>query len=285
MKGLYPFTNKTLEIWQHHLNHLNEKCLVSEEVLTNIFEIKDLEPIFKRKLLGTEAINYLNPLAQFSTRYINEGWTWSKVLKLVSEFKSCVELCPGKSVVIDLALSYNNYSSVLTKIDYRNWDQFEPLKIKNKFSYELLNLNVITDTASIPTTDLILMNHIVDDLLMGLWGLRHEIDFFGLWNDSDKVDSCWEAVIEEGYEAYLPILKRFMCELIEKVNLGGHIILRDYPSAYETTRKQILRINFSRKLTLILIDELKENGMELLSYETDETFFILRKQKMSRFGR
>ncbi len=245
------------------------------EELTRIFDLKELEPVLQLKLTGMEAVNYQSLSGQFSNRYINEGWMWAHVLNQFN-FSSCVELCPGKSIVIDLALAFNGFEGVLTKIDYKTWEQFNPCEIKKKFSHSLLDLNVLTQTSSIPETHLFVLNHVIDDLLMGLWGERHSYGFFGIWTDWDEVDRCWDRMIAEGLGSYQSTLKKFMRDLAGKLLPNGHIVIRDYPSAYETTRRQISRTNLCRELTLSLVQELIDSGLKPIKTD-NKTFFILNK--------
>lgn len=277
----YPANLQTIAQWEQKLNSLNEQCTVPHHELARIFELKELEPILQRKPTGMAAVNYQSTSGQFSNRYINEGWMWANLLAHL-KFSECIELCPGKSIVVDLALAFNGFEGVLTKIDYRTWEQFNPCEINKKFSYRLLDLNVLTHTSSIPKTQLFLLNHVIDDLLMGLWAERHQYDFFGIWGDWDEVDRCWDSAISDGLKPFHETLKQFMRDLAAKLLPQGHIILRDYPSAYETTRRQLARTNFCRGLTLSLVQELQDSGLKIVNNLTDDnTFFILVNSKIN----
>jgi hypothetical protein len=277
----YPLALEDLACWEEWLNHLNHECIVPASNLSKALFSEDMTAVLQRHVKSHQNIPYHSVQSHLSKRYINEAWIWAHVLQPLLPVQKISELCAGASIVVDLALSYLGFDQSLTKIDYQSWEELNLHEIKKSYQHSFINLNVITDTDLIPETEMIILNHSIDDLYIGLWNERHQGNYWGEFCDCDKVDASWELAMEER-DIYLPILKTFIKKLTTRLKCGGHLIIRDYPSAYETHRKHLRRINFTREITQLLLQELTHMTQHIPELESayppsvQETFFIFR---------
>ncbi len=67
---------------------------------------------------------------------------------------------------------------------------------KKPYQLTFKELNVITQTESIPKTDLMLLYHSVDDLYIGLWNEKHQSNHWENFLDFEKVDQDWEKAFQ-----------------------------------------------------------------------------------------
>jgi hypothetical protein len=279
----YPLALDDLASWEDWLNRLNHDSIVPNGYLDKALSLDDRTAVLRRDVKSNQNIPYHSVQAHLSKRYTNEAWIWAQILRPLLPAQRITELCAGASIVIDMALSYLDYDRLFTKIDYQSWDHLDRHAIKRRYRQDFLDLNVITQTDEIPKTDIVILNHSIDDLYIGLWNERHQRNYWGEFCDCDKVDASWELAVQER-DLYLPALKSFIVKIASRLNDGGHLVIRDYPSAYETYRKHLKRINFTRQLTQLLVNELLAMGMTQLVPELDsypasvhETFFIRKK--------
>lgn len=273
----YPLAREDLVCWEEWLNRLNHECIVPEDSLFKALSSDVSASVLQRNVKSHQNIPYHSLQSHLSKRYINEAWIWAHVLQPLLPLQRISELCGGASIVVDLALSYLDFDHTLAKIDYQAWEELNLHEIKKSYHQSFINLNVITDTDLIPETEMIILNHSIDDLYIGLWNERHQGNYWGEFCYPDKVDATWEIAMEER-DIYLPILKAFIKKLTTRLSRGGYLVIRDYPSAYETHRKHLKRINFTRELTQILVQELTHMTQHIpkleSAYPVQETFFI-----------
>lgn len=280
----YPLALSDLKEWEDWLDYLNHSCIVPSNNLSHILTPAEISGILQRQVKSHQNIPYVISQAHLSKRYINDAWIWAQILQTLFPVEQITELCGGTSILIDVALSYLKFDKTFEKIDYQSWDGMKHFEIQKSYRLTFKNLNVITQTGSIPKTDMIILNHSVDDLYIGLWDERHQQKFWEDFTNWDKVDSSWELAMPER-DLYLPILKDFFKNAIGRLNSGGYLIIRDYPSAYETHRKHLKRINFTRELTHSIIEDFTKVGLSKQKHAIDasyhplvqETFFVYKK--------
>lgn len=279
---------KTLLRWEKELDDINSNCYVSKELLSKTFSKSTLNAVVNNKLSNKDNISYHTAKLPVSIRYINDALVWANVIKHINfKGQKICELCPGNSIVLDLALCYLDFKNTVTKIDYSNWVDNEKGLIDRRFNVISKSIDVIREIQSIPQSDLILLNHGIDDLFIGLWATKYGVDYFGrAMSNYEENDTCWNNAIRNNTE-HVKVLKDFVKNLASRVNKNGFIIIKIYPSGFETHYRQIKRINFTAKLTKILVNELKKYDLKQVNINLNqiegpsgskfnESFFILK---------
>jgi hypothetical protein len=282
--------------WELFLDAINSTSYVPEDALAKALSIDHIAYILGKKTKSESNLPYLGKGSHVSLRYLNDAWFWAQVISLKPSYKSVVELCCGPSLTIDLALSYCNYKDIFYKVDYNVWSSPAAHVITRDYTVKPLYFNVITQTGETPLADILVLNHAIDDLFMGLWQEKRGIsDYFMLFNEAGipKLDDYWRRALNEEVSfinKIYEILRSFVLELPSYLTPGGLLVIRDYPCAYETWRKHIDRINFTRSLTIRLASELiahdlvKCLGVNFKDLSDDQaeqvsdTFFVFQKQ-------
>lgn len=274
--------------WEHFLDSINSTCYVPNYLLEKALPQNLIQELVNKPTKSQDNLHYIQKKSPLSLRYMNDALPWFKILSSHPAAQTITELCPGSSVVIPLALSYAGYTGRFCKIDYKNSEVTSDILRR----YQAINIdgNLLTSPEIIPSSDIIILNHAIDDLFIGLWAAKHQEPYFERFDVAhvDYLNTCWQRAICEEAEFY-PVLADFFKKLPNHLNQDGIIIVRDYPSSYETWQKDLDRINFTRSLTTKLVQEMLDTkSVKLQQHDLDaiglpepsllaDTFFIMRK--------
>lgn len=259
----------TLTKWEHYLDSLNSNCYVDKKLLLKIFSMHTTNKVLKTKLLNSDNISYLNSNTPFSSRYINDAFIYYNIINSLDCFPYTItDACSGISKVTDIALAFYGFDGNFVKIDYNKNIFNKNAILKHKYSIEYYTFDMVQETANIPKSDIIILNHAIDDLFMGLWSNDTKTNYFDCFNKIEESNKCWKAAIDNS-EKYIKILSEFIIRLSKRLNENGYIIIKNYPSGFETQFKQFERINFTYNLTKRLIDVLVNTGLRRIEIKSD----------------
>lgn len=205
-------------------------------------------------------------------RYLNDAYVWCLVLRLLQwDWRHVVEVAPGRSVVARLALAMLPFDGVLDEVDYRNWARDASGDGSAlPFAIRQIQADVLTDPQLIPPADLIMLNHAIDDLFIGWWTGERGIDYYGeAMDDVEASVRIWaEAAANEaeGQE----MLAEAAREIGRRVRPGGYVVVRDYPSAYETLHRLAPRRRLTMSLTRAYVQGMRADGFVDTEGNVDE---------------
>jgi hypothetical protein len=255
-----------LELWAQHLHHANKHCWVAEAVLRTIFEEGE-GAVLGHRQWTPDQLKYAE-YQHVTVRYVNDALVWSEVLRAIDfRGQEVVELGPGRSVVLDMALAMLDFSGELLKVDQTVWRLPGEPVLRRGFSIASVMADVVHDTESTPIGDLLAMNHFVDDLFMGVWASAKGVDFFGeLMDDPGMSAAAWEDAMAHSGE-YSPTVMEVGRILGSRIPPNGLVVLRNYPSNYETHYRQVARINFTAALTRGFVEEFLDAGLAVVDVD------------------
>jgi len=259
---LQPVNKRTLAKWEVQLDDINSHCYLPSGALQQIFEQNDINDLLSQRLNNEQNISYLNARGPISLRYINDAYVWWNVLQqLHFDGSTVMEIGPGTSRVVDMALALGNYSGQLVKVDYTNWQEqpTDPF-IRKRFNTISYALDITQDIKALPQVDLIVMNHFIDDLFMGIWAQSTGADYFGAAiNRIDENTRCWNMAMQDASAARRSL--NCIESLVTKVAPEGFVIIKSYPSGFETHFRQVDRVNFTFDLTNRVAAHLRKQGL------------------------
>ena len=283
-------TLEDLVLHEKDLDHSNSNCYVPIDRLRKLLSLKNIREILAYRVKVKNNIKYTNAKNPICMGSLNSAFVWSHIIEQSkSKFNKIVELGPGKSIVIDMALSFLNFQGIFTKIDNTKWEKPDDSSLKKAFKGEFITADVVKNPDAIPASDIIIMNHFLDDLFMDLWAKKRKVDYFGpSFHSAEKGNEYWKCAIKEN-GVYIKLILSFVKKLATKVNLGGYIIIRNFPSAFETVSRQVERINFTTKLNTIVVEAFLNTGFtlettilsDLVGFKAlkyPDSFFVLKKQ-------
>lgn len=160
--------------------------------------------------------------------------TWENIFAQFDfrKIKSIIDFCPGWSPKLELALLNTNFSGTLYAIDKSadNLDIFRSLidPFPKKFTLKCLNADIVNlgDGFANLSADLILANHIVDDMLMAefLKGSHSEIELF---ENQTLMQQAWLKILKQE-SCFLEIENKLREIIAKRLNPGGYLLLAQY---------------------------------------------------------
>lgn len=258
-----------LELWENELEDVNSVCYFPTSEISTILDIGQLGDELT-PLKYTENISYHTAKYSISLRCLNNAFVWANVLAYL-EFngQTVCELCPGNNNVLDIALCLNRFEGQLNKVDYTVFADTGQSKIKRPFSTVHICIDIIEKVDEMPKSDLIVLNHAIDDLFIGLWAKDNDVDYFNKeMNDVDSNNQCWDRAIKNS-DKYIEQLKEFAHKLTRRLNDGGFIVSSNYPSSYETKYRRINRVNFTKSLHEVISMAMSCENMIVVACDLD----------------
>ena len=287
---LKPVNEKDLNKWEKALDDSNLNCYVPEGKLQLLFSDEDKKLILSQGSLNKDSISYLSQKNAIAVRSLNNGYVWSEIFSKINfNRKTVTELGPGTSPVLDIALGFLKYNGKLIKVDYSEYAETNEQLLKQHFDVQKLVLDIVKETDKLPKTDMFTMNHFWDDLYMGLWSADNNMDYFGYAiNKIEENNKFWEQAINKKNK-YLPEITKLIDKLSQKVNKNGFVIMRSFPSGFETHFNQTKRINFTFEITNFAVEEFLRNKFKQIPIDLNKingpvgskypnSFFVLQKK-------
>lgn len=176
-------------------------------------------------------------------RLLYDSWLWCHIINHIRPLSSrseVLELLPGASPTIPVALQSARFNGTLVRL---NDEMPVPLPATAEFSGRW-HAGQITDLLSVPLDyDLILANHVIDDLLFSLYfpSLEQRRDIYA---DPDLCKDAWNLMSKS--DSILPLQKQvtnIFLELVRRMPVASCLILRHYPSTFALKSHDVIRIN------------------------------------------
>jgi len=198
--------------------------------------------------------------------------TWQQIFKTIdfSKIHKIIDLCPGWSPKIEMALLKTSFDGELIIIDksieniYFFKKLFEPFN--SNFKVKTINKNLSEGCKH--KCDLIVANHIIDDLLLDLFFCKNNLNS---WNESffekpEMMEKIWVKILEDKtiFEEAKMMFRKI---LLKMVNSGGYVFIAQY-LGYQENLYGLKKIYLKCKL---LIEDIKKNLIM-------ENYFIEDKQ-------
>lgn len=249
----------SLRRWKVQLDLAASECQVPDSTLKRMFG-SECQRLFNTELPDQEYLSYAkyDPMA---IRYLNDALVWASVLKRTGASDgTVVEMAPGRSMTIPMALTMLDFSGELVQVDNVDWPNRPPAVLRSRFTLRRQQEDIFTFSQSPIRTDFLVMNHVLDDLFIGLWAKENDLDFFGPAMDEIEVsESAWRNAMSDS-ERYEATLMGLAAQLARSLAQGCALILRNYPSRFETYHEQVDRVNFMMGLTERFIGVLRDKG-------------------------
>jgi hypothetical protein len=153
--------------------------------------------------------------------YLHCAETWTAILTAlnIQSMHTIYDLCSGWSVKVELALLKTNFNGTVYCVDEsskalsvhkRYMHLFKP---SYKIHYDIFDiLSDNTKRISVSHPDLIIGNHIIDDLLLYNYCMGHNTDQFSVFSKPDSLQTIWKEILEDSHNVNRTIerLVRFL---------------------------------------------------------------------------
>ncbi|MCX6733448.1 MAG: hypothetical protein NTX63_01405 [Candidatus Peregrinibacteria bacterium] len=194
------------------------------------------------------------------------GKTWAAVLNElhIEKYKEIVDLCPGYTPKIELALFYLKYKGKLTILDKdRNaMNELEKFLALFEPQYTINKKTVDMFRSRAKKYKMVLANHIVDDLVIDYFSSKWSISSHDLYEKEGQFQALWQRVLEHEQDHYVEILPQIVRALEGYVETKGWICITHYKSYMEKLLDLENATRFTRKLLKGVIAELIKKGFK-----------------------
>ena len=198
--------------------------------------------------------NFMKKLSgQVDARLLYKAWAWTCFLKengFESRNGTVCELLPGPSLVVPLALCFLNGSERLVQFDKR------PVEVQNLFPkliIEKKSFDIWTDNIDIASFDLIVGNHIIDDLMLDLFDGRDN-SYRSFYNDKFERKNAWKSIVANNLvEKFVTQIANLIEGYTRRMNPGSCFILRHYPSSMGLSAMDSGQVSFELNVLSYLL--------------------------------
>ncbi len=229
-------------------------------------------------------------------QYCAETWREIFLSFNLQKIRSIIDLCPGWSPKIELALLQTKFDGTIIAIDKSQeaLDCFHTLidPFPKKFQVRVVKANILDNSPNFDRkTDMVVANHIFDDLLIDYFLGKQGKTNINVFQDRKYFEEIWEDILKEKNieEIIFDKLKDLFLQLVNK---NGYFIVAQYfgyqeklynlEKAYYLCRKIMKRVvsEFTRKEISYLRPMLIKNAFLKMKnpYFPEDDVICLQKQ-------
>jgi hypothetical protein len=219
--------------------------------------------------------------------YLTASEQWAAVLAhfQLTEQSTVVEISPGWAPKIPLALYRQGFAGKyigydLSREALAQLQQFMEM-IPAKFTAEYQCGDVLQ--SPLPPADMLVMNHVIDDLLLGRYGQLKSYESVA------ELQKSWQALAQLPLATFQPLVKQLATNITNSLHQNGQLLLHQYPGYIETLHHLPAAWELTRVVTQQLVQTLLDNHqadwhrvdlsslLKLPSAYTPDTFYVLTK--------
>lgn len=196
--------------------------------------------------------------------YCSLGKTWERILKQfpLDQLTTIADLCPGFAPKVELGLFYLQYTGEVVILDNDKQAMQQLQKFLELFNpqFNLKTKNVDLFTKFEGDYELVIGNHIIDDLILYHFSQKAGISLSQAYESEQTMISLWNSILADpdaSASEVIPLISS-ICQRVVKP--GGHICLSQYPSYMERMLGNLGASDFNRRVFLAVVDELLQQG-------------------------
>ncbi len=200
--------------------------------------------------------------------YCYNAQTWAKILKplKIHRYKRIVDLCPGWTPKIELALFYLSYTGEVLILDKEADSSERVIKFMELFhpQYTIQKKEQDLFEPIKESYEVVIANHIVDDLVLHYFAKKMDIKPKDIYEKEGIFEDLWKKILrkkENHMQEILPILIEIFSKIVCK---GGIVLLSQYKSYIENLLDLDEAVEFTVVLLRKVTTKLCEEGFEHL---------------------
>jgi hypothetical protein len=270
---------KINQIYKELQNIINSRPLSSVEELSLA---RDLG-IVRARLEKQEYAKGFSSARGFDVQYrVEQAYTeleflstistiWEQIISTlpIKSFHKVIDICPGYTPKIELALCRLGYKKKITIIDQDRRTTRRLLSILRlfhpQFVLSVLNKNVTNVSTN---ASLVVANHILDDVTLEFYGKRNNIPLDKIYNNETLLINTWKNIVKQKDHIYRNLVPKLTDALNRYVKTNGYLCMTQYPSYMEKLLDLKNSVQFCSELfehiQVILVKEKFSNITELV---------------------
>jgi hypothetical protein len=198
--------------------------------------------------------------------YSDVGRRWCELFSGIglSTDAVVVDLCPGMAPKVELGLYYWGFKGTLIAVDkdadaLRNLSAFLNL-FQPRFEVQLEKVDIFSTEQFGGAPDLVVGNHILDDIIVDRYALRYGFDPFQLYLSEEACISFWERVLEDERKI-MPEVSTGIAEcFLRCFPAPTKLLLAQYPSYVERSILGREVSDFNKRLLRKIVSHLTVQG-------------------------
>lgn len=205
--------------------------------------------------------------------------TWTRILLrlLTPDTKTVYDLCCGWSPKIEMALLSTQFNGTVCAVDisrpalllHRNYMHLFRPKFRVRYGpHDILG----TGNLRLPKADLIIGNHILDDLLLRAYSLTVQTPDYELFEKPEILESVWKTILKDTART-AKVIRQFVAFTGAHLADGGILALSQYPGYQDT----LYRSETARAMHRMLLSETKS------AFLGNRVFGVYRKRTDTAF--
>jgi hypothetical protein len=250
----FELSNLTQDL-QHVLLRLQTKMYQESDYENrNIFDVPRRTEEFLRYLAG----------------YDFQGEMWSLLLKplVTQETQNILDLCPGWAPKIELALWKSGYKNNVYLLD----TELNSIESIIRYMHMLkADLKIITTVGnfftspSIPKMDIVVANHIIDDLLLNEYCATHNQTLAQLYASEEKLLAAVSDICQHDKSHQSDYQKEFALkistQLVSFLKPSSHLVLTQYAGLFEKAHQLDKWVDFVSSIFDLVATNLEQEGL------------------------
>ena len=214
---------------------------------------------------------------------------WVAILKglNIHDKLDILDLCPGWAPKVEMALAELQYRGLVRVLD-KNPNHLDLLEESFRFFFDapLLLEKVSADllqSRELPTSDITIANHIIDDVLVNTFFKGEENDLIDLYLDGDRFCNIWEQIAADKVflDQTITLLSSVFARLVRE---QGYLVIAQYPGHIETEFCLKPSIESCQYVLSGVVNQLVELGWSLEQGMLDQIYEDLDYSYIPRSG-
>jgi hypothetical protein len=196
--------------------------------------------------------------------YFKAARTWARVLEKIDvhRFSEVADLCPGWAPKLELALFYLQYKGKLVLLDKDASSLEQNQSFIRLFNPQYEVRSLVTDIFDLKESpgELVLANHLIDDLLLNLCAAEAGFDPLAIYEREESMKNAWDLILGRRRYFFSKIVDELAQLFLRLVPKGGCLILTQYQAYVEKLLDLQQAAAFCKEVALGVVERLKNAG-------------------------
>ena len=217
-----------------------------------------------KQLVASPSYQLWSPYAAtLDWKMLYDSYLWRRVIEehyaISSLPANVLEICPGRSFTIPVALASTKSSPTLVRLDLLPEVAVPPGVLS---SVTWLRRDILSMPNDFDASELVVGNHVLDDLLLSLHSAESRIGR-DVFSDSrftlpEASQDVWMEIKESSeLKQYIDHLYRMLLHLLQRGTAKSTLILREYPSTFALLHRDVAQVNVHRNAFSLIAERFK----------------------------
>lgn len=260
---------------QHALSEVEEQRLVKD--LTRVIERLDKREYARSDFVGN-TFNVPDRTKEFYgnlSSYFQHVLTWERIFQAL-QYKTIpkiIDLCPGWAPKLALSLWYIEYAGEIVLVDKDKESTAALIEFmqlfRPKYSFSINAVDLLHEAPPV-SADLVIANHIADDLALEIAAERFGYKISDLYADEESYKKIWQMLLDEPHDLKERTVEVLTRTILSSVKSSGHVVLTQYSAYLERLLGLKPVVQFAQSIITETVKRLIVQGFILEQSKVDQ---------------